>query len=804
MKRILLLLCCMVMVGTGAYGQRMVNLEYYTVDNQYFRLSMPPNSIALTRFETIQPAKLHEINVWFVTNESAGDSAYVVLFGKEGGAAYPYFLQPITQPAAIYIPAKVDSLYHLRFQTPLDLPAPTVFYVGVIPRGDNVFVRMDRNTQRVKCATTTGDSMYTNSFAQYIPAQQTYGFGSHFSGGVRINNWYMGAVVEYADLPITGAFNDVTKNAGLGNLRGKKSMAWADYDGDGYQDLLYGDKLMRNLGNGTFTDQSAAAGFTKGSDVEMFVDVDNDGDLDIVAMPAGYLYKNDKGVYTQDTDPGFDPMRATRAMSVADYDNDGYPDFFVANGQYLYVKNPSDPSDSALVEGLGWKSAFYLNNGEGRYTDQTVNYLGGYADGDYGVHPYTLQRISGYRPTTCAQWADYDNDGDMDLFVGVDNLQPDYLFQNEGNGDLVNVARPSGAQGESKSTYPGYFGNTTGCDWIDLDMDGNLDLFKSSNTDPLRLAYSDRTTVFRNSGLPAFSFANALASTKLEYSVYSGGAAFGDLDNDGLLDLYVASGERCFPAQVYKQMPDHSFAEQAYLTGGRISHAYSAAWVDYDNDGDLDLCVAAEDGLYLLESDQGPDGNWVELNLRAKNSNVYALGARVTVFAGGRKYFKDVVAGKGTGVQEPYTLHFGLGTATQVDSVIVRWPKGKKETIKNVAINTIRTIVEFVPDPTGTTPVAAAQELDLQQNYPNPFSRSRNASTSIGYNLPQSVMVKIDVYDMKGALVSTLVNKMQGPGTYFVNWDGRDVSGQQVPAGTYQYVLMTNGTILSKRLIVIK
>jgi hypothetical protein len=126
------------------------------------------------------------------------------------------------------------------------------------------------------------------------------------------------------------------------------------------------------------------------------------------------------------------------------------------------------------------------------------------------------------------------------------------------------------------------------------------------------------------------------------------------------------------------------------------------------------------------------------------------------------------------------------------------------ETLKNININAYNSVTEYVYDPSSTQTPPQPERLDLQQNFPNPFSRSRNSLTNIGYNLPASASVKLDVYDMQGALVRTLVNMTQSAGMHFVQWDGKDTNGKTVSAGTYQYVLTTNGVVLNKRLIVLK
>ncbi|MDH7516480.1 MAG: FG-GAP-like repeat-containing protein [Bacteroidota bacterium] len=780
-----------------------VKFEYYNVEDSYYLLNIPTNSIMLVRFDATAPVRITEVSAWFVTG-STGGSVDLIMFGKEGGYHFPYQLNPLFQPIRIDIPGGKDSLYRFRFQTPIDIGGPTQFFVGLVKRSDSINVRMDRITQYVPCANDEGDSSYTNMFAVYDPGTQTYSFGAWFSNRQPINNWYIGAAGEYYNDQPSTFFTDVTIESGISAAQSvNPRLAWADYDNDGDEDLLSGNRLYRNNGDGTFDDVAAQVGYTRGSAVQMFVDIDNDGDLDIVCQPDNLIYlNNSNGTFALSSPGGLGTSVNTQAMAFADYNGDKLPDFFVANGEYMYAKNPANPSDSALIEGAAWTAHLYTNLGGGQFTDHTAN-LAGYQKGQYGRNPYnTSITVEGYRPAACAQWTDFDNDGDLDLFVGVDRLQPNYLFENQGTPNFRSVAQAHGAQGGTKPGWPGLYGNTRGCDFGDYNNDGTFDLLTGETALPYRLGYSDMTSVWKNDPTLSYSFVNMQATAKLGYTTYQADVAWADFNQDGLLDFYVTSGERCYGSTLFMQNPDGSFTDVTYESGTGVEDGFGVVWVDYDNDGDLDLSVASPGGLRLFRNDYAQKGNWAQFRLRSVRGNAYAIGARIRVYAGGKMYSRLVTAGKGAGTQQPYVLHFGVGSAAILDSVIVRWPNKRSQTLYSLPVNQVHSIVET--DPAAVPGEHAAGKPDLMQNFPNPFSKSNNRTTSIAYNLPSAAHVKLELYDLRGARIATLVDARQNPGLHFVEWAGTDDSGRHVASGTYRYVLSADGTVLTRRLVVLR
>jgi hypothetical protein len=415
---------CIVLAALSLPAKGQVSFRHYLPDPNYLTLPLPLNAIMLARFDAVAPLRLDEVSAWLVSS-SEGGAMDIVLYGHEGGYPFPYQMRQLLQPIRIVVPPHTDSLFRIVFREPIRFTRPTQFFVGVIKRSEGVQVRMDRALQDIPCSSPGADTMFTSIFAIRDGASERYRFGARGFAQRPINNWYIGAEGEYEQRAVPASFTDVTGEAGLANgEKGPRRMAWGDFDNDGYQDLLWGDHVFRNAGDGTFQDLSRAVGYYIGSEVNMFVDFDNDGDLDIVCQPKNFVYRNDEGRFTFVSDPGLGLSENTQAMAFADVNGDSYPDLFVANAESRYFRQHGRSKDSAMIEGLGSRSYLYMNQGGRRFADSTA-LLHGYTADTRVRHPSEPARmLEGYRTATCAQWIDFDDDGDPDLFIGTDHLQP--------------------------------------------------------------------------------------------------------------------------------------------------------------------------------------------------------------------------------------------------------------------------------------------------------------------------------------------------------------------------------------------
>ncbi|MDI7267400.1 MAG: FG-GAP-like repeat-containing protein, partial [Myxococcota bacterium] len=525
------------------------------------------------------------------------------------------------------------------------------------------------------------------------------------------------ATVDYFNVREVRDFEDVTASIGLEPMY---RVAWGDYDGDGDDDLLSGgNRLFRNDG-GMFTDVSAEAGLADAAGgVAVWADYDNDGRLDFYSAGGGYykecgddadcvrctvvwapdgsgscgeehhdhtcvddfcmppssvrthdlLWHNEGGGVFREVsaEAGVYDFAPSEAAAWGDYDNDGFVDLYVAN-----YETSVEWTRGAFA--VGNPDRLWRNNGDGTFSD--VSETAGVA-------------VATPRCGRTVAWADYDLDGDLDLFVGNYRLGPDFFFQNQGDGTFVEIARENGTIG---NRVGGAYGHALGAVWGDYDNDGDWDLFVANLAHPRFLAFSDKSMLYRGSGAPDFMFVDAREAAGIAYSETHTGPAWGDYDNDGNIDLFITQVYAGYRAFMYRSDGDGTFTDATYPAGIVVDNGFGASWGDYDQDGKLDL--AAQNLWHNRTADVG---HWLEVRLagaagRAGTtpaSNTAAIGAVVTVTAGGRTLMRQVEGGGGAGVQNSMTLHFGLGAAARAERVVVAWPSGLVHTYENVPADQI-------------------------------------------------------------------------------------------------------------------
>ena len=480
-------------------------------------------------------------------------------------------------------------------------------------------------------------------------------------------------------------FTDVTGEAGLSDIKAIR-VAWGDYNNDGYEDiLLNGSILLKNNGNGTFASITGEAGITAipGANGGVWGDFDNDGYLDFYTFASGpgtfdrFWRNNGDGTFMDITttavkDP--DPY-PTEAAAWGDYDNDGFIDIYVAN----YEKPLLTTVDRARC----LPDRLLRNNGNRTFTD--VSAVAGIV---------SLENMCGRG----VNWGDYDNDGNLDIYVANYRLDPNFLWHNNGNGTFTNVAAETGVEG---SEQEGYYGHSIGAEWGDYDNDGDLDLFVSNLAHPRYIGISNKGMLLENEDFADYRFKNRFADSGIRFEETSADPSFADYDNDGILDLYFTStysGKKSF---LYKGNGDGTFVDVTWLAGVRVDNRWGNAFADYDSDGDLDLLVAGSDGVRLFRND-GNDNHWIHVQVIGRESNHAGIGARVTVVPSGygehvaagfslrsqkvaptfmvgfsAKQLREVQGGKGSGNQHSLPVEFGLGHYDGPVDVEVWFSSGK-------------------------------------------------------------------------------------------------------------------------------
>ena len=456
--------------------------------------------------------------------------------------------------------------------------------------------------------------------------------------------------------PAAAGFGDGTLIAGLTTLAGDTA-AWGDFDADGDPDLWDGVALWRN-DDGIFV--PAGAGLPAGRG--LFGDVDNDGDLDL------YAFSTDARLHRYELDSGWTEvvgaLSATgivqsEAASLGDLDGDGLLDLYI--GAY---------------EGNGYEpDVIYLGEGDG-------SFLRWWEEPPSGTHtPYI-------KPGRGVSSCDFDEDGDLDVYVSNYRLEPNSLWVNDGSAAFDEAATAHGVAGIDDGWEYSY-GHTIGSCWGDLDNDGDFDLFVGNFSHPD--AYQDRPQVLENLGAAAgWVFQDRSSDAALAWQESFASPALGDYDNDGDLDVYystVYAGD--YPVLLRNDGSFHltDVTAEAGLSG--LASTYQAAWADFDRDGDLDLVSAGS-----LWVNDGNDNHWLGLTLvgNGLTTNTMAVGAQVRIHRDHDVLTRQVEGGTGNGNQHEPTLHFGLGTTSGPVDLEVRWPDGSVEVVAGVAVDQYRVI----------------------------------------------------------------------------------------------------------------
>ncbi len=595
------------------------------------------------------------------------------------------------------------------------------------------------------------------------------------------------------------AFTDITVQAGIDNTAKGDCVAFVDYNRDGYVDIYVGNSgledsplgkpnlLYRNNGDGTFTDVAAEAGVADARQTigAAFGDFDNDGDLDLYlandfGINALYLNKGDD-TFEDITDAagvkgaidiiGGEEVPNGFGVALADYDNDGYLDIYAVN--------------------LGGGNILYRNSGDGTFVDSSAE-----ADVKAGTGIQGAGRA--------AVFSDFNNDGKLDLYAinGYEKLSFFYLNSDSGFHDATNEA----GIGELEHGAGVAFG--------DYDNDGDMDLYVTNldSTQSVPLP----NVLYRNNGKGVFE--DVTAEAGLVFEEYSLGAVFGDLDNDGHLDLYVVTNGGL--NILYRNNGDGTFTDVTASAGvGDEGWGSNAALGDIDNDGYLDIYLANTASFYdemgdtdVLYRNNGGDNHWLQLQLLGTPSNCAAIGARVTVSAGNLYQVREVSGGRGHD-QDSLIVSFGLGTYEVADTVEVMWPSGEVQKLTDLPADQ-RVVIEERPasvqphdryisawgkikqadtDSSGEM-LNSVFSSAVGQNYPNPF----NPETWIPYQLSRSSSVVISIYSSTGQLVKQLDMGHQSAGTYLERqkaayWDGTNTAGEGMSSGVYFYHIQTDG-----------
>jgi hypothetical protein len=496
-------------------------------------------------------------------------------------------------------------------------------------------------------------------------------------------------------------FVNVAPRVGL-DSRGPNMLggsAFDDFNGDGRPDILVlsgdwdlGGSLFINRGDGTFEDRGRSAGLADQKMVVNLVhaDYDNDGDLDVLALRGGWetpyrlslLRNRGDGVFGDVTvAAGLGEPIASQSAAWGDFDNDGLLDLYVA-GEY-HDRNATDLNLGRL----------YRNRGDGSFEN--------------------VARKAGVLNEAWAKgvaWGDYDDDGDLDLYVSNMN-GPNRLYRNRGDGTFHDVAPELGLT-EPYSSFSCWF-------W-DYDNDGRLDLFVAGFNATLQdivanqlgqPAKGERPRLYHNLG-PA-GFKDVAAEVGLGRVTLPMGSNFGDVDNDGFLDVFLATGRPPYsiliPDLMFQNIDGRQFEDVTIASGtGHLQKGHGVSFADYDGDGDLDLFVEVggqtpgDKAHNVLFQNPGNDHHWIKLRLVGTRSNRSAIGARIRVELeepdGASRRIERVVGNGSSFGGNGLAATIGLRRARAIRSVTLTWPTSRtQQTFKDLRMDRVYRIVEGAP-----------------------------------------------------------------------------------------------------------
>ena len=466
-----------------------------------------------------------------------------------------------------------------------------------------------------------------------------------------------------------GTFTDVTTQSGIDFRGWGMAVAWGDYDNDGHPDLLvtaYGQNhLYHNDGDGTFSDRSAVSR---------------------IGGPKGFWTGATWGDYNRD---GFLDLYITGYVKYA------RPDASVGNHD---LENPASINPSSFPPA---RSLLFRNNGDGTFVEVAAA---------AGVLNSAGRGLS-------AAWVDFDEDGWPDLYVAND-VSDNVLYHNLGNGQFEDVSHAARV-----SDYRSSMGIAVG-DW---DNDGYQDMFLTHWLAQENALYSNQFGQSSERGNKSKSKSGSNAATIAprltfrdvadEYGLGQStldfvgwGTSFIDYDNDGKLDLFMVNGstlqQRENPTRLvpmrsqlfWNRNRDDGFYEVSAVAGPYFSGVYNgrgAAFGDYDNDGDVDIFIVNNGGPgVLLRNDGGSRNHWVQVALRGTRSNRQGIGAKVRLVAGGISYRRQVGAQSSYLSQNSPIETFGLGQLSKADTIEVIWPSGTRDVRTGFAVNQRLEIVE--------------------------------------------------------------------------------------------------------------
>jgi M6 family metalloprotease-like protein len=522
-----------------------------------------------------------------------------------------------------------------------------------------------------------------------------------------------------------------------------------DHDDDGDLDVFLcredgGDLLLRNEGGWQFVDATppalAADGPTIGA---AWADADGDGDQDVLIVrrgqPAQFLRQERPGVFESELETLPAGLDSLRGATWLDYDRDGRLDLHLVREGVadLLLRHP-DKSGPRIAD----------------YVVQDV--LPGFS----------------FARTVAGAWCDYDADGRLDVYM-VNSYGANVLARNQLPGQFANATH--GGLG-----LPWRGGMAA---WGDHDHDGDFDLLVVQDGAPdVLLTQYDGTFVMESEPL-------------LETPGAGRDAVWADFDNDGNLDVFLArAGE---PDRLVMNLGDGIWAESPLLMPELAGQTVAVLAGDLDDDGGVDLILDRDGAAPLALRNTMNRGHWLTIELEGSGSLQEPAGTVGRAHVGDAIITRQVAPHTGPG-HPAARLHFGIGSATVIDSLEIRWPIGRVEVLRDVAVDQVLTLTQPTPGGTGGSEIPAVTEL--LPAYPNPF----NPGTTLAFTLASGGTARLEVFDVRGRRVATVHDGDLAAGRHEFRWNGRSDGGRGVASGVYVARFQAGAIEQTRRLTLVR
>jgi len=701
--------------------------------------------LRVSRFDLKHLGNLNSIHL--ITDGLPG-SFTLRIFGHEGGPPFPQLEIDLINPISVKKEKNGFEKISVLIEEEIDV-TNNQFFIVVENITSGTFIKYDVSTKEEYCSSSNGGNYY---YLYNKRGSSWYASNRALAIDVVIDRKDYNYQIPY--------FSDVSETMQIQG--GGNRLAVADYNNDGYDDLLIGGKLFKNdfLNTQTFIDVTSQAGLQGSPLANLFVDMDNDGDIDLL-----YLESNDSSfIYINDGHANFSKNQITgipinaldkiNAVSMADINNDGYLDLFI--GQ-LWKDYPN-----ALPKFL------YINDRNNDFKD-------------YSKLLYDKKENLENAPCRGSQFVDINNDGFPDLYVAnyvttasKISSPRDELWLNNRDGSFSNIINQTGID----TTIGTLFWNmSSGCHWGDYNNDGYMDLLAPSLCHPRFMngnnnEYTNPTTIYMNTfgNHSSLKFIDTKGKHGIQYEETHAGASWGDINNDGLLDFFISTYYGCRYNDIYIQKSDHSFELVSFETSLHEERGdQDGIWFDFNNDGNLDLLCNGK----LYENKAKQNGNFIIISLQSSDGNKQGVGSKVMVYANGQRFTREVTLGHGQKMQSSYRLHFGVGNALQIDSIQVIWANTGETTVyENLKINTLYKLLDnglkFIPTQTDKTNL-----------YPNPFTKHISITIDWddypNFKLFNSLGQEINISEViKSGKQYIIVPKTITPGTYYIEINAKN------------------------------